>query len=328
MVSSAVAPGAKGARSRSSPLLIAAVVASVAYLGRDYAFSTLAGSAARSTMPLPFLVGLVLGAAESQPHYHTGKLTPYEIGPPSLLLSAKDEGRLRSGKAVMQALVSDDGQAHRMIMVQDIPAPSSVVMERILDLNAYDRMVAGVDRCVTYASNDLGATRTIKSTYEISALHMRLKYFVEHTYDPEASCMVFRLDYSRRSDLDDTVGYWYVEDTGAAASRVYYSCECKLRGWVPGPVYNMLTKEALKKATTWVCSESIHEWETSRQRQAQTVLVQFVDQVRGSLGALNLPPLRPPRLPAEWMAERREAAVRFVSAVRSPKAILAREAVH
>jgi hypothetical protein len=79
-------------------------------------------------MPMHLLVGLVLGAAESQPHYHTGKLTPYEIGPPSLLLSAKDEGRLRSGKAVMQALVSDDGQAHRMIMVQDIPAPSSVVM--------------------------------------------------------------------------------------------------------------------------------------------------------------------------------------------------------
>jgi len=24
-----------------------------------------------------------------------------------------------------------------------------------------------------------------------------------------------------------------------ASSRVYYSCECKLRGWVPSPVYNV-----------------------------------------------------------------------------------------
>ena len=59
--------------------------------------------------------------------------------------------------------------------------------------------------------------------------------------------MTFHLDYSRRSDIDDTVGYWYVAPEGRASCRVYYSCECKLRGWVPAPVYNMLTKEALKK---------------------------------------------------------------------------------
>ena len=59
--------------------------------------------------------------------------------------------------------------------------------------------------------------------------------------------MVFRLDYARRSDLDDTVGYWFVDSTDRSSCRVFYSCECKLRGWVPTPVYNMLTKEALKK---------------------------------------------------------------------------------
>ena len=33
---------------------------------------------------------------------------------------------------------------------------------------------------------------------------------MHHTYCPATRCMVFKLDYSRRSDLDDTVGYWYV----------------------------------------------------------------------------------------------------------------------
>eukprot|EP00965_Chrysotila_dentata_P243602 6205508-Pleurochrysis_carterae.AAC.1 len=28
------------------------------------------------------------------------------------------------------------------------------------------------------------------------------------SYDPEQRCMVFNLDYDRRSDLDDSVGYW------------------------------------------------------------------------------------------------------------------------
>ena len=62
--------------------------------------------------------------------------------------------------------------------------------------------------------------------------------------------MTFHLDYSRRSDLDDSVGYWYVEPTGRTTSRVFYSCECKLRGWVPPPVYSLLTKEALTKVCT------------------------------------------------------------------------------
>lgn len=69
----------------------------------------------------------VLAASEEQPHYHNGKLKPYKMGPPSLLLSADDEAKLRSGQPVMQALVGEDG-SRRMISVQDIDAPASIVM--------------------------------------------------------------------------------------------------------------------------------------------------------------------------------------------------------
>ena len=61
-------------------------------------------------------------------HYHTGKLSKYEIGPPALLLSSADEQRLRSGRAVMQTITSEDGTSRRMVMVQDINAPSQVVL--------------------------------------------------------------------------------------------------------------------------------------------------------------------------------------------------------
>ena len=69
----------------------------------------------------------VLAATEEQPHYHSGKLKPYTMGPPSLLLSAADEAKLRSGQPVMQALMGEDG-SRRMISVQDIEAPAQVVM--------------------------------------------------------------------------------------------------------------------------------------------------------------------------------------------------------
>ena len=35
-----------------------------------------------------------------------------------------------------------------------------------------------------------------------------------------------------QSDLDDSVGYWYVQPTGAEECRVYYACDTTLRGWV------------------------------------------------------------------------------------------------
>lgn len=256
------------------------------------------------------LVSAVLAASESQRHYHNGKLTRYEVGPPSLVLSADEESKLRAGKAVMKALASDDGESQRLIMVQDIQAPASVVLGRIVDFDAYDRMVSGVNSCVTYCSNTDGGRQTTKATYEISALHLKLKYFVEHHYDANARCVTFHLDYDRRSDLDDSVGYWYAEPMGRSSCRVFYSCECKLRNWVPGPVYNMLTKEALQKATTWVEREAVREWRASRTPFGAETLVQFVSSVRESVDNLELRSRS--QQAGIWLTAQRDAAVRVV----------------
>jgi len=262
----------------------------------------------------PFLLLLLPrdceAASEAQPHFHKGVLKPYELGPPDILLSAQDERSLQQGRAVTQALVGDD-ETRRLIMVQDIRAPSQVVLSRIMDFEKYDQMVSSVDACVNYASHTEGKTQTIKSTYEISALHLKFKYFVKHVYDPEQRCMVFTLDYDRRSDLDDSVGYWYVQPGARNSCRVFYSCECKLRGWVPGPVLNLLQKEALRKATTWVQAESLKEWHASRACAKNDMFVRFVDRVRDSAPRI--------KLPAPLAARHREA-VRFVSNVRSSKA--------
>ena len=67
-------------------------------------------------------------AVEECAHYHEGVLMPYEMGPPSVLLSQQDEERLRSGRPVMQAVEGADSQTRRLLMVQDIPAPHNVVL--------------------------------------------------------------------------------------------------------------------------------------------------------------------------------------------------------
>ena len=203
-----------------------------------------------------------------------------------------------------------------------LTAPSPLA-RRILDFEKYDQMVSGVNHCANYAQCDDGGLRTIKSAYQIQALHMKFNYFMEHTYDPAQQCLTFHLDYDRKSDLDDSVGYWYVQPTSPDACRVYYSCECKLRGWVPGPVYDMLTKKALQQATTWVSAESLKEWDGMRDGRGRhgNGMVRFVGAMRDSLdgAADRLPLLRrlqPPGDAVRWVDARRRDAVRFVSSPR------------
>ena len=158
------------------------------------------------------LFSLLVGAhaaSDSLPHFHTGKFSPYELGPPSVLLSSADEEKLASGEPVTQAFVNEDGGSRRLLMVKDIHAPADVIMGRILDFDRYSKMVKGCDSCVPYSLQEVAGLRIIKCSYKIRAATMRFHYFMEHTYDPEQNCLVWRLDYSRRSDLDDSVGYWY-----------------------------------------------------------------------------------------------------------------------
>ena len=60
--------------------------------------------------------------------------------------------------------------------------------------------------------------------------------------------MVFYLDYSKRSDMDDSVGYWYVEGTPLGC-RVYYSQDTLLPGWIPAGLRKSFSRVALVSCT-------------------------------------------------------------------------------
>jgi hypothetical protein len=63
------------------------------------------------------------------------------------------------------------------------------------------------------------------------------------------------LDYAEKSDLDDSVGFWYViphPDNPEHWTRVYYSVELSVFPWMPQFVVDFLSKKALTDATAWV----------------------------------------------------------------------------
>ena len=68
--------------------------------------------------------------------------------------------------------------------------------------------------------------------------------------------MTWTLDYDKTSDMDDVSGHWHLEETPKGRTRVFYACDIMLKGSVPGPIMNYLSKAALKSATAWVKKES------------------------------------------------------------------------
>jgi len=85
--------------------------------------------------------------------------------------------------------------------------------------------------------------------------------YYDHTYYPKKDSMTWKLDYEKTSDFDDVSGHWHVEDhpSTPGKTRVFYACDIKLMGSVPGPILNYISKSALKQATGWVKKESEKE---------------------------------------------------------------------
>merc|ERR1719343_39587 len=146
------------------------------------------------------------------------------------------------------------------ICVQDVAAPKEAVWSQILDLDAYKGKVPKVSSSKNYVAklNEDG-TSTMKTEMSLKVIPgYGYTSFYDHTYDPEKDSMTWRLDYDKTSDFDDVSGHWHLEchPSKPNRTRVFYACDVKLKGAVPGPVVNYISKSALKTATGWVKKES------------------------------------------------------------------------
>jgi len=199
-----------------------------------------------------FLGGPALAADPNTPHPHQGIVAPYVGAPPIPELTANDLETLAKGKPVKKQVEMETGG--RGIAIQDVHATPEVVWSRIVQYDKYPEWVDGVYECEEYENTG----DTIKVRFKIGSMGIKVEYYIVHTYRPDEGYMTWTLDYSRESDLDDSVGFWRVipvEDK-PGWTRVYYSVDVRLKGWVPGFIESMLAKNGLTKATAWVKRES------------------------------------------------------------------------
>lgn len=198
------------------------------------------------------LVPLLLAADPDSPHPHQGKLEAYSGAPPQPELSAQDRVRLDAGEVIKKQTRTATGG--RGMAIRYVHAPPEVVWSCILDFEDYPRMVDNVKEAQILSVE--GEHRIVH--FVLGAMMVSVEYWIDHIYRPEQGYMTWTLDYSRESDLDDTVGFWRVEPVPHREgwSRVTYSVALQVRGWVPDFIEEMVTDSGLTKATVWVQRES------------------------------------------------------------------------
>lgn len=187
------------------------------------------------------------------PHDHQGIVPPYEGAPPAMKLSTEQLAQLDRGKAVM-VQTQDRSGGGRGMAIQDVAATPETVWSRITSYADYPRWVNLVSECGNYEV----AGDHIKTRFVLKGLGFRMEYFIDHVYRPEQGFMTWTLDYTRRSELDDSVGYWFVEPHPVREgwTRLYYSVDVRMKGRVPKFVQDLVTRKGLTEATAWVKRES------------------------------------------------------------------------
>lgn len=207
------------------------------------------------------LAASVAGAADpGKPHPHQGIVPAFEGEPPRIDLSEDERRDLDRGKAVITTLPGDAGG--RGMAIQDVHAPPEVVWDRIGAFSDYPRMVGEVVECEPYfVEGD-----DVRVRFKISVYGIPYVYYIRHVFRPEKGYVTWTLDYTRESDLDDSVGYWAVtpHPDEPGWSRVFYAIDMRTRGFMPGFVRRFIARRGVSNATGWVK----HESEAMAERQS------------------------------------------------------------
>ena len=182
------------------------------------------------------------------PHNHQGKLTAHTPTPPQLELGSQEINELQQGNYVIKQFQSDShGGGY---IVQDINAPVEKVWSNILNFSKYTDWVNHVEKCEPYEQSE----DHLKVEFIIGAIGITYQYYIDHIIDNKNHYMRWTLDYQRQSEIDDVVGFWYLQQhpLDPTQTRLFYSVEIMLAGWVPGFIQNLFSRNGLVDAASWV----------------------------------------------------------------------------
>ena len=193
------------------------------------------------------LLEMAAAADPNASHPHQGIITKF-IDPGRAKLTLEEQATLLSGQAVYKQTKHDN--VNRGTAIFDVAASQETVWQVITNFQQYPKWIQEISGTEVYMS----AGRNIYVDFTISAYMVNVQYYIKHDYQPEKSCMTWTLDYSRKSDLDDSAGYWlvYTSPTETGKTRVEYSIILRIGPLIPDFIETILTDKGIENATKWV----------------------------------------------------------------------------
>jgi len=224
------------------------------------------------------LQGVVNASSFTEPHDHNGIVPPFTPGDPKIPLDKKALAVLATGKPYQTQIESATGG--RGLVVQDVDAPTDIVWGRILDYDNYSKMVPKTIESKNYEVVDVKPTKKdplsqiIFTRMKVGFPVLKLEFFIKHLYYPDLNSMTWTLDYTKKSDFNDSCGFWFVvpHPDDPDKTRLFYSVEVSMFDWVPKFVVDFMSTKALTDATAWVKKYSELEYEKQGGKNEATTI--------------------------------------------------------
>ena len=181
------------------------------------------------------------------PHPNQGLLEPIVQLPDALKLTDQEDAKVSDGETVQRYVRGEeDGWG---VAVNIVDAPAAVVWDTILSYDRYPDWVKNVTSCTVYKKSG----DQLYVDMQMSVVGIKKGIYTINTVKRDEGWMAWTLDYSRKSDVQDMIGYWRVEQVSSnpPRTRLDYSTQMKARG-VPNWLVKLLTKKSLKDGTRWV----------------------------------------------------------------------------
>ncbi|MEC7986452.1 MAG: SRPBCC family protein [Myxococcota bacterium] len=188
-----------------------------------------------------------IAADPNKPHPHQGVATVFS-NPQPVSLSDAEKRLLQSGKPVLKQV--KQGNGGRGIAVMDVKGTEEEVWNVITDYPSYPKRIPELKTTSNYSVDE----KNIYTRFIISKMMVSVEYFIKHDLHKDKGYITWTLDYTRESDLDDSTGYWllYPSPDNPGQTRVEYSVDIRIKGWIPKFIETMLADQGLEDATKWV----------------------------------------------------------------------------
>ncbi len=205
------------------------------------------------TMAIVFITTSIDAEVELR-HPHDGILAPYPSAPPQAELKKAERVKLEHDEAVFTWIKTATGE--RPAIVFRVGAPRNIVWSVITDYSSYPEWIDGLAETEVYRRQDRKIFVRFRSEQTLMG---SLTYYVQHRLSPvNDSWITWQLDYQRKSDLDDTVGFWRISTVpeDSLSSDVTYSTDVRLKGWFASLFSRRLVNNTLRRASAWVKTQS------------------------------------------------------------------------